>query len=99
MSKLNDSDKLAYACEENPLKCGFRGSYCENMTPLCLKEWIKGDSYHPFCHNKSKYTVRIMNVEPVNIEVMAYDDQDAFDKAFDFWTLDVEPEIVILKVE
>jgi hypothetical protein len=69
------------------------------MTPLCLKEWIKGDFYHPFCHNRSKYTVRVERVEPTNIEVLAYDEQDAFDKASDVWALDVEPEMKILKVE
>jgi hypothetical protein len=101
MSGMNDSEKMAYACLENPLTCGFRGTRCEGSGtyPLCLKEWIKGDLYHPFCHNRSKYIVRMEQVSSVDIEVMAFDDQDAFDRAFDYYVLDVEPEMKILKVE
>jgi hypothetical protein len=45
MSGMNESEKMAYACLENPLTCGFRGTRCEGFGtyPLCLKEWIKGD--------------------------------------------------------
>jgi hypothetical protein len=99
MTTAQDIERVAMDCGLNPLTCGFRGSYCEGMTPLCLKEWVKGDFYHPFCPNRIKYTVRVEKVEPVNIEVMAYGEQDAFDKALDYYVLDIEPEMKIVGME
>ena len=97
--KMNIVEKMAMDCILSPLTCGFRGSYCEGMTPLCLKTWVKDDFYHPFCYNKLKYTVCIDNTKSMNIEVMANSEQEAFEKAYDYWVLDIEPEMRIIKVE
>lgn len=99
MTTGQDIERMAIDCNLNPLTCGFRGSSCDKMTPLCLKMWVKDDHYHPFCHTRSKYVVCIEKVESANIEVMAFDEQEAFDKAYNYWMLDIEPEMRILKVE
>lgn len=99
MVTARDIEQMAIDCKLNPLTCGFRGSYCRGMTPLCLKEWIKGDCYHPFCYNKSTYRVRIKSTESVVVDVSAYSEDDACDKAYSLWMLDIEPDMEIVKVE
>jgi hypothetical protein len=46
----DEIESMAKRCPLNPRTCGNLGSIVPHMTTLCLKEWVKGDSYHPFCY-------------------------------------------------
>ena len=50
MTTAEDVENMARECPLNPRTCGHLGSVIPHMTPLCLKEWEKGSSYHPFCY-------------------------------------------------
>jgi hypothetical protein len=50
MTTAEEVENMARGCELNPRTCGYLGSVVPHMTPLCLKEWDKKSSYHPFCY-------------------------------------------------
>ena len=59
MTITDDFEKMARDCPLNPRTCGMFGSVVTDMTPLCLKEWQKGSSYHPFCYKIDSVSVRL----------------------------------------
>jgi hypothetical protein len=50
MTTAEEVENMARQCELNPRTCGHLGSVVPHMTPLCLKVWDTGSSYHPFCY-------------------------------------------------
>jgi len=54
------ADELSKNCTALPEKCEFIGCAIPGNVPLCLKEWIPGESYHPVCANSSQSAGRVI---------------------------------------
>jgi len=50
MTTAEDIERMAAKCTLNPLTCGDLGPIVPHMTPLCFREWVSGEFYHPFCY-------------------------------------------------
>jgi hypothetical protein len=50
MTTADEIEGMASQCTLNPRTCGHLGSIVPHMTPLCLREWVAGEFYHPFCY-------------------------------------------------
>jgi hypothetical protein len=50
MTTADEIERMAAKCTLNPLTCGDLGPIVPHMTPLCLREWVAGEFYHPFCY-------------------------------------------------
>jgi hypothetical protein len=94
MKTGEEIDSMTDECVLSPLTCGDIGT-----SGLCLKEWQKGDSYHPNCDKVLKYTIKFAKINSVTIEVEAKSEEDAYDNAFTTWMASIEPEMEIVKVE